>query len=273
MKLSPAISALAALLLLAALPRWADAFRYADIGSKLPQGELATLDGRQRPILDSTAAVNVLLFFRPNQDRSRDALTVLTRVCDKYANRGVRCVALVSDYYGRKEVQGVTKHAAWPADRTLIDEDERYAGQLGVSLHPSIGLADGARTLLAYEPYAQINYTQRIEAQIEYALGDINLEQLRAALDPPVLPRKQKNRAKLNLYYALRLYETGKLDRALATAQQAIHIDDSLDDAYALIGVIHLRRGDCRQAKIQFDMALSRDADNTVARIGNKICR
>lgn len=266
-------TALALGLALAVIALPAGAFRYADIGNELPNATLKALDGKQRQILDPEAPLNVFMFFRPNQPRSLEALTILTRVCENYADRKVNCVALVSDYYKRKEVLKAIKHADWSAARTLVDHDELYAGRLGVSLHPSIGIANGACELLAYEPYAHVNYTQRIEAQIEYALGEINLEQLRAALDPPVLPKKHKDRAHLNYHYALKLYDSGKLDRALETAKQALEIDDTLVDAYALIGLVYLRKSDCNKAKQHFEMALSRDPDNAAAKQGKQICK
>jgi len=259
-------------LALAGLPRTAHAFRYADIGNELPNATLKTLDGKQREVLEPDARINVFMFFRPNQQRSLDSLTILARVCEDYADRGIHCTALVSDYYKRKEITSAINHAGWDSARTLIDHDELYAGRLGVSLHPSVGIANGDCELLAYEPFSQINYAQRIEAQIEYAIGEINLEQLRAALDPPVLPKKHKDRAFLNYSYALKLYDSGKLDRALEIARTALEVDENMVDAYVLIGLIYLRKNDCKHARQQFGMALSRDPKNEAAKQGKQLC-
>jgi len=202
------------------------------------------------------------------------ALGILAEIDRKYKDRGVHCVALVSDYYDKKAVKEAIDKAKWSEVGTLIDKSDVYYGKLGVYVHPSFGIADRAGKLLAYEPFSKINYYDRIEAQIRYALREIDKRQLIAILNPPVQAKPDAvNAAQINLNFAKYLLELGKLDQALEQAQRAMKMNDQSAEGYALIGTIYAKQKKCDKAVPQFKKALSIDKKNSDAKKGLKLCK
>jgi tetratricopeptide (TPR) repeat protein len=249
------------------------AFRNVKIGAKLPNTKLKSLEKKRTPVLSSKAKVNVFAFFRPNQEHSQTALEILAEVCKGFKGRPVHCVAIVSDYYSKKDAKKTVRGAGWKGSTTLVDKEDRYYGKLGVSLHPTIGVADGSFTLLAYEPFTKTNYYQRIEARIKYALGDINKDQLRNDLNPPIVEDVERNSGQINFNYAKRLFEMGKLDRAIEQAKHALSQDDQLADAYGLIGLIYAKQKKCDKAKPEFEKALLLDKNSRSAKKARTLCK
>lgn len=249
-----------------------NAFRNAEQGTILPNMALKAASGKTGLVLDSTAKVNVFVFVRPRHVHSEAALDILAELVKRFQGREIHYVAVVSDAYGKKAVNDLIRRAKWKTSATLIDKGDVYYGKLGVFLHPSFGIADNRFRLLAYEPFSEINYYQRLEAQIEFALGDTDKSQLAASLDPPVQETDEKVAELVNLNFAKYLVELGKLDRALEQAKHALTINNQMADAYALIGNIYAKQKKCALAKPQFEKSLKIDQFNFEAKKGKKLC-
>jgi tetratricopeptide (TPR) repeat protein len=250
------------------------AFRNVKIGAQLPNAQLQSLGKIPSSVLNPDAKVNVFIFFRPNQEYSKTALEILAKVCKAFKGRPVHCVAIVSDYYSKNADKKTIRNTGWTGRNTLIDKEDLYYSKLGVSLHPTIGVADSSFVLLAYETFTKANFYQLIEARIKYALGDINKKQLQYALDPPAMEKMdQKSRAQLNINYAKKLFEMGKLNRAIEQAKHALSQDDQLADAYGLIGLIYAKQKKCEKAQPELEKALSLDKNNRTAKKGKTLCK
>jgi tetratricopeptide (TPR) repeat protein len=274
MTMKSAVIGFALVMTITFLPHASFAFRNVQVGAKLPNARLWSLTGTRSSVLSSKAKINVFIFFRPKQEHSQTALKILTEVCKAFKERSVRCVAIVSDYHDKNIAKEAVRGTGLTNSSTFIDKEDRYYGKLGVSMHPTIGVADGSFTLLAYEPFATTNYFQRIEARIKYALGDIDKKQLRNAVNPPVMENvDEKSKAQLNFNYAKRLFEMGKLDRAIEQAKHALSKDDQLADAYGLIGLIYATQKKCDKAKPELEKALSLDKNNRTAIKGKQLCK
>ena len=83
----------------------------------------------------------------------------------------------------------------------------------------------------------------------------------------------QMNRAQLNVNYAKKLFEMGKLQRALEQAQHALTLDDEQAEAYGLIGLIYAKQKKCDKAKKELEKALSLDKNNHFAQKAKKLCK
>ncbi len=251
------------------------AFRKVAVGVELPDVRLRAVEGGERATLDRKARVNLVAFFRPDQEYSRAAMEMLARICSAYKKRGVGCVAIVSDYYDKKRIDAAIKAAGWPAARTLIDKEDLYTNRLGVVIYPSIGIADGSRKLRAYEPFVKINYEQRIDAHVRFLLGDLNEKQLQNALAPPVQEVIASDRDSARSYYnfARRLFDSGKLDNAVEQAEHALSLDPGLADAQVLIGSVRARQKRCDEARARFQKALALDPSNKQAARGMARCK
>ncbi len=256
------------------LPCNSFAFRNVKVGAQLPNATLGSLDGKHTLVLSPKARVNLFLFFRPNQEHSITALSILAKVCDEFKGRSIRCVAIVSDYHKKELIKRAIQGAGWKYSATLVDKNDFYYGKLGTTLHPSFGIADASLTLLAYEPFSEINYFQRIKANVRYSLGDIDEKQLKLALNPPLIKKMtEMSHASPHLNYAKMLMKAGKLDKALEQAKQALTIDDHLAAAHALLGTIYARQNKCGKAKPEFEKALALDKNNSEANTGKRLCK
>lgn len=251
------------------------AFRKVALGTDVPNVELVSLAGKRQKLFTPDAKVSVLLFFRPNQKYSQSTLQILSRLCKTYGKRGVRCVAVVSDYYKKTTVKSAIKAANWSANNTFIDNEDLYNAKLGVILYPSIGIIDGSFKLQAYEPFVKVNYAQRIEANIRFLLGDISEKQFRSALEPALHEQDLDNNDKaiLNYNLAKKLYDLGDHEKAASQAEHALELNPNLADAYALIGLIRTKQHRCEEAKIKFQKALELDKDNDLAAKGMGRCK
>jgi len=251
------------------------AFRKVALGTEVPNTELVTLAGKRQKLFNPRAKVNVFLFFRPNQKYSQSTLRILSRICNAYIKRGVRCVAIVSDYYKKTTVKSAIKAADWSAHSTYIDVEDLYSAKIGVILYPAVGITDASLRLQAYEPFVKINYAQRIEANIRFLLEDISEKQLRSALQPALHDQKPNNsdKAILNYNLAKKLYELGEYEKAVNQAEHALELNPNLADGYALIGSIRAKQRRCEEAKIQFQKALQLDKDNEQATKGMARCK
>lgn len=250
------------------------AFRKVALGAEVPNTELVTLTGKRRRLFNSTAKLNILLFFRPNQKYSQTTLRTLSRICSTYSKRGVRCAAMVSDYYKKPTIKTAIKDANWSADNTYIDKEDLYCAKLGVILYPSIAITDASPKLQAYEPFVKVNYAKRIEATIRFLLGDVSEKQLRSALQPSLHEQEpnDSDKAILNYNFAKKLYELGEHEKAVSRAEHALELNPNLTDAYTLIGSIRSKQGRCEEAKIAFQKALELDKDNQKAIKGIARC-
>ncbi len=256
------------------VPKNSLAFRNIKVGEKLQNVELNSLAGERVSVLSSEVEVNLFLFFRPNQEHSQTALKILTKVCTQLPWRSVRFIAVVSDYYKSKVIEDAIRKAGWNNASTLIDHDDHFYGELGVSLHPTFGIADSSFTLMAYEPFSEINYFQRIYAHVEYALEDIDIIELEYILNPPVEDQTvATNHASPHLNYARMLVKAGKLDKALEQAKETLALDDHLANAHSLIGTIYARQNKCGKARPEFDKALAIDRNNQEAIKGKRFCK
>lgn len=259
---------------LAVAPRAGHAFRNLKAGDEVPNMQLTTLKGKAASVLDKNAKANVFVFFRPHQEHSRKTLKILADLCNAFKKRRVHCVAVVSDYYGKKLILEEVKDTGWSGANVLIDKEDKYYGKLGVYLHPSVGIAGAFYKLVAYEPFTNINYFERLKANIRYALNELDEKQLKLALNPPLQNQEgSMNPGYVNLNFARKLFQSGKLDAALEQALKAANKNEGLAEAHALVGLIYAQKKECDKATPELDRALALDKNSVIAKKGTAICK
>src|SRR5512138_3572159 len=175
----------ALLLTLSVLPPPAQA--RAEPGTTLENVELRTLAGGKEKLLSPKAKANVFVFFRTGQDRSVDALKQMA-ACEKdFAGKPVYWTAVVSGSEPLEDVKSVVA-AAGIKMPVLIDDGDVLYDRLGIRLHPMVGIADAKFTLVALEPYRQIEYCDVIKTRIRVLLGEASQAHLDAVLNPEGSP-------------------------------------------------------------------------------------
>lgn len=253
-------------------PATARAFSNVAVGERVADEELRTLEGGRHRLLQKGAKVNVLLFFRPEQERSVDTLRDMAACEREFAGKPVHWVGIVSDAVDPAAVRDAVTVSGIRMP-VLVDEGDALYGRLGVRLHPAVGVVDGAGKLAAYEPFREINYCERVRARIRLLLGEIGQAEWDAVDRPPAsVTRTDEGVARRHANYARMLYKVGKYDQALAEAQQSLGIAPSAD-AYAIQGQVLAAQKKCPEALRAFEAALKIDPVHAVAQEGKKACR
>jgi tetratricopeptide (TPR) repeat protein len=244
--------------------------RRVQLGEQVEDVQLLTIDGRKEHFLQKGLAANVFIFFRPEQERSLDALKEMAACEREFEKRPVRWVGVVSDSWPTETVKALVKETGIRMP-ILVDAGDALYGKLGIRLHPVIGMVDRAGKLAAFEPHRQINYCERIRVRIKLLLGEATQDDVARVDDPAAtpLPHSDQGVSKRHVNFARRLHDLKQDDMALAELQKALGVAPSAA-AWALRGEILSGRGKCTEAAQAFDAALKIEPGNTVAQEGKK---
>jgi tetratricopeptide (TPR) repeat protein len=227
-------------------PGSAQAFRQVEVGSQLKNRELRTLDGKKAPLF-GPARANLFLFFRTGNEHSAETLAQLARLEAELRGKPVRFVGIVSDADPADEVAAMVREAGVGMP-ILVDAGDALYGELGVALHPSIGIANERHKLVAYQAFRRINQLDILRGRIQLALGEITEAQLAAIIEPPA-SEVAVNRAKARMNLARKLLEAGDMDGAVESARAAVALEPDRSDTHALLAEMLAQAGRCDESK------------------------
>lgn len=266
--------ALAVLSVASALVLPLGAHAHAEVGTPVANVELRTLAGGRERILAAKARANVLVFFRPNHERSLEALKQMVKCEKDLAGKPVHWAAVVSSTEPAADVQATVAQAgiAFPV---LVDEGDALYEKLGVRLHPVVVVVDAKSRIAAFEMYRQIDYCDVVKGRIREALGEIDEAQMAKILEPDRsglpgddLPKK----ALRDVHMGRKLLDLGLADKAIAKARRAIEIAP-VPAAWTLLGDAWAKKGDCAEAGKAYDAALKLDPKDAQAAAGKAACK
>lgn len=245
--------------------------RRVQVGDPVGDVELRSLGGGREHLVAKAAKVNVLVFFRPQHERSLDTLRDLASCEKELAGKQVRFVGVVSGSWPAEEVRGFIQQsgARMPV---LLDEGDALYGKLGIRLHPVILIVDGGRRLAGFEPFRQINYCERVKVRIRLALGEATEADV-ARVDQPELAttRTEAGVARRHFNLARQLHRIQQEEKALEEVQKSLAFAPGAD-AYALEGDILAAMRRCPDALRAFDAALRLDPAHPAAKEGRTRC-
>jgi hypothetical protein len=246
-------------------------FAHAEVGSVIEDVEMPTIDGNRRHLF-ANAAANVFIFFKPGQEHSRATMKKIALVEKETAGKSVHWAGIVSDTIPKSDVLALVKEAGI-AMPVLVDVGDALYGRLGVALQPVVGIADGNRKLVAYQPFAKINYAEVVRARIRHLLGEIDDRELAQALHPPAATLSDDTAAaRRRLTLAEKLLLAKKFDKALENVNIGIGKDPALAAAHALQGDILAAKGSCAEALLSYERALKLDPSDARALGGKRVC-
>jgi len=259
---------------LAAEAPWAPpAGAQAERGSTVEDVRLGLLDGGTAPLLEKGSAASVLLFFRPGQDRSVEALRAMGECQAAFAGKPARFVGIVSDQEPVAEVRAALASAGAKLP-VLIDVGDALYARLAVRTHPAIFIVDRARRIAAHETYHQVGLCDIVKAHVRRLLGEITDADLAKTLAPAQsqLPGDDPlGVAARHVKLGRKLLATGSVALAHQNARKSLEIAPSAA-AWALEGEAFAAEGKCAEAVRAFDAALKLDAANPAALAGRKAC-
>lgn len=259
------------ILVLLARPPVARAFAHLELGEAVEDFELSTHDGQKHRLAGKGALANVLVFFRPQQEHSLDALREMADCEKDFEKRPVHWLAVVSDSWDAEEVKAFVAQSGVKMP-VVVDRGDALYGRLGVKLHPTIGVFDGRRRLLAYEPFREINYCDRIRARIRIALGELKEADFAKVENPErSVTRTEEGVARRHVNFARGLLRIQKYEKALAELDKAMEAFPS-GAAWAVRGQVLAAMGRCPDALRAFDAAQKLEPANPDALAGRKAC-
>jgi tetratricopeptide (TPR) repeat protein len=246
--------------------------RRVQAGDVVDDVEMKTIDGKRDRLLVKSVAANVVVFFRPQQEHSKDTLWDLGRCQKEFASKPVRFVGIVSDSWPADEVKALVRESGVSMP-VLVDEGDALYGKLGIRLHPVVLFVDAKRRLAAFEPFREINYCDRIRVRIRYLLGEVAESEIAKVDNPPPspLPHSDQGVARRHFNFARGLLRIKQLDQAAEEVQKSLAIVPT-SAAYALHGQILAAQGKCPEAVRAYDAALKIEPGNAVAQDGRKSC-
>ena len=240
------------------------AFANVPIGAVVENVSLPALDGSPQNLLSNTN-VSVFIFIKPGLAHSNQAMVQIAALEKEMTNQPVHWCAIVSDRVPRADVEAEIQ-AAGLVMPVLIDRGDELYGKFGVVLHPVVGITDQHRRLVAYQPFAEVNYANFIRAQIRHALGEITDAELSGALKPDALPLSGDTSVAHHFFrLAEKQFQSANYDQALANVRKSLDKNPTAE-AYVLQGRIFLAQEKTAEAAAAFQSALKLDPQNADAR-------
>ena len=257
--------------LAAALPPAASSSGEARGATAVPWSSPSGFDGATHEVWSKKASANVVVFFRPGQERSLEALRELGRSQKDLAAKPVHFVAVASDSAAPGDVAAMLKQAGLSMP-VVRDAGDALYGLLEIRLHPYVVILDGAGHVVARQPYLDIGFGDLVSARARWAMHEISDAELARAVDPPAAPtHTEAGVARRHVNFAKGLLRIGKPLDALAEVGKSLSLSPSAE-AYALKGQILAEDGRCATALAAFDAALALEPTHAAARDGKERC-
>ncbi|MHC4767020.1 MAG: multiheme c-type cytochrome [Planctomycetota bacterium] len=210
----------------------------------------------------------VLVFWRPRQDLSLEALRDLEALRGEIGAERLAVLAVDSARSSAQEIQAALagENLSYPV---ALDPQRALYGQAGVIVSPTTFLLDGDGVLrfrVASHPH---QYRQVVNARVRFLLGDIDEAQMEREIEPTVLKIDHELAAAWRMYnLGRRLQSEGKADEAVAMFEKAVSEYPALAEARCALGFTRLASGDLDAAGQHFQTALTYQPDAALARLG-----
>ncbi len=245
---------------------------HAAIGTPVTNVEMPTLDGGKSLALKDVEA-NVLVFFRPNQERSLGALRELAQCQTGFTGKSVHWMAVVSGSAATESVTAMLRDTGFTAP-VLLDRGDELYGSLGLALHPVVVIIGRDQKLAAFEPFRSVDFCSVVGARIRSLLHEISDTELSNALAPPKSTQGGSEQV-ARRYRALAetLFKDKNYDKAIEYVRRSLDKDPLLAPAHTLLGQILNAQGNCKDAILAFQQALAIDAASTSASEGLAHCK
>ncbi len=247
------------------------AFANVPLGAVVENVALPALAGGEQYLLSDTN-VSVFIFIKPGLEHSNQALAQVAECQQELAGKPVHWCAIVSHRVPQAEVEAAVQ-ASGITMPVLIDRGDVLYGKFGVILHPVVGITDPERRLVAYQPFAKVNYEAIIRAQIRHALKEITDEELAEALNPPAAALGgEASVAHRYFRLAEKQFSSTNYVQALANLKKSLDQNPTAD-AWSLRGRILAAQGHRAEALTAFAAALKLDPQDAAALEGIKACK
>lgn len=249
-----------------ALPGPALGFRNVAVDSPVPA---LTLDGAggQLVAVPSRGRATVVLFWRPGQGFSDEALADLVALSPALAAKGVAVIALA-------ETGSSGGRTPRPPVEAVTDRDRQASDAFGVIVFPSTAVVDARGILRAYVPSRTSNYRRLVEAHTLRALGEISDAELTARLAGAGEVYGRDAEAAVAAYKrGTALASERRYEEAARELARALALQPDLTEAHLGLGYARLDTNEAGQALREFEFVLAKNPSSPGARVGVGIAR
>lgn len=256
-----------AVLILFFWPRLSYAFRSVSMGSAVPPALVQDLDGKEIRLAFAQRLV-VILFWRPNQPFSIDALKDLEQIGKEFAQRRIEVLAIAEGGHPATSIGGTVKNLglSFPS---YVDAQRKTEEAYGVIVFPSTGIIGPDGRLKFYLPSRNSNYREILQGRLRVELGLVSekeferrMKQIGEELGG------ERFEAEEHLKVGLRLSRQGRSKEALQELRQAVALDPELIDAHLALGYAYLDSAEMGVARKEFERVLKRHPASPGARLG-----
>ncbi|HEY6099333.1 MAG TPA: hypothetical protein VIW03_07875 [Anaeromyxobacter sp.] len=251
-------------------PRSAVAFTNVAVGQPIRDRDLAAATANV-PLLGAGRA-SVFVMFRSDAESSYDALRELSLVERELDGKGVSFVAVVpgSDDLEKAKALLLRSGARMPL---LVDAGDALHAELGVRMHPVIGVVDARKRLSAYEHYRKLGFRQIVRGRIAVAIGEMTPAEMEQVLSPPdARIADELSRARRQVALGGKELARGDATKAEASARKAVDHAPAWAPGHALLGKALAARGRCKEATAAFEEALRLAPADAEAKEGLRAC-
>jgi tetratricopeptide (TPR) repeat protein len=242
------------------------AFRAAEVGKPAPSLSLLGPAGARVPFPPAGGRAAVL-FWRPDQEFSRQALADFNALAAAFEKRGMSFWAVA--------VAGATRRDAEKAAQGLrlslpvyLDEERRAEEAYGIVVLPSTGIIGADGTLQYYLPSRNSNYRAMVEGRIQLALGELDGAGYIARLRTLGESVEEVDRARQHVKAGIQSLRAGQGVEAVRELEAAVAIQPDLLDAHLELGFARLEAGDPVGARAAFEHALRANPHSPRGRVG-----
>lgn len=234
------------------------AFRNVAEGQPAPNFTLKDTAGNDVSLSGSSGKAVVVVFFKPDQKNSQEALSDLAKIYGRYKTRGVDILAIMSEANVQSELKALIEKEKimYPI---LIDQDRKIYGQWGAFLYPTTAVIDKDGKVSIHIPSHNRKYAEVVEGSIRVALGEITREKLEEELNPKEIQQltPEQKKAERHMMLGQKLMERKLVEKASGEFAQAVEADPNLAEAKVLYGFTLLKLGDAAKAQDNFAKALA----------------
>lgn len=246
----------------------ADAFRYVGVGDRAPVLSFEDLQG-QSVRAPQPGRLTVIVFWRPGQKFSEEALRDLAGLTEKMVPRGVVVIAVAEADSNPSESR--TRAKSLPL-QFLLDPDGRAGRAYGIIVYPSTAVVGPHGRLRYYLPSRNANYGTLIEGHLLRAFGIISEEELARRLSQAGEVYGQTAEAAQAAYKrGVGLARQNRYQEAAARLAHATSLAPDRLEAHLQLGYVLLELGEPAQALKEFEFVLTKSAVSPGARVGRGI--
>ena len=243
------------------------AFRSVSVGRAAPTVVVQNLQGGE--VQHSFGEqLEVLLFWRPHQTFSMDALRDLEKIYEEFSGKGVQVLVIAEGGSSPESVKTVVSdlELSYPV---YLDPRHKMEEEYGVIVFPSSGIIGRDGRLKFYLPSRNSNYQEILRRRLEVELDfmteeqfDRRMQQIGEELGGEQLRADDHRKA------GQRLLRRGKSAEAVEELSQALVLDPESMSAHLSLGYAYLDIGGLEQARKEFEWVLEQHPASPGARVG-----